>query len=368
MPEPTFDPAAADASPSTDDGRLRPPRSQWDNGSDKSHVKTFVLAAGLMAAIGLAALAVHEDFSGLWRRHFGPPLTTAELRAQIVECERKANLACAQESWTDYLKLRPTDGLAHANLGHVMNQRDDHAHAVIEFKRAIDAGEGAYDLFAWYADSLGSLGRNDEAIDWSYKSLSVVPNLVDVRGKLAQLLMTQGRPYEALSLLESFDADARAKGRPGYFEGQRIAIESALPARSSAAGNGKEAKALRLPAMGGHFFAPVALGDGHAMAFVVDTGATVTTVTPELLDASKVAYRVVQPVVTMTTADGRHVAAEGVTITSLSVGPYVLHDVTAVRCTHCVALLGQSALSHFDLQSARTQGVEFLTLTPRAGL
>ena len=65
------------------------------------------------------------------------------------------------------------------------------------------------------------------------------------------------------------------------------------------------------------------------------------------------------------TADGRKVTAQGITISALSVGPYVLHDVTAVRCAHCVALLGQSSLSHFDLRSSRTQGVEFLTLTPR---
>jgi hypothetical protein len=39
-----------------------------------------------------------------------------------------------------------------------------------------------------------------------------------------------------------------------------------------------------------------------------------------------------------------------------------------VRCEHCAALLGQASLSHFDLQSTRTQGVEFLTLTPRGGI
>ncbi len=32
------------------------------------------------------------------------------------------------------------------------------------------------------------------------------------------------------------------------------------------------------------------------------------------------------------------------------------------------ALLGQASLSHFDLRSTRTQGVEFLTMTPRNGV
>ena len=75
-----------------------------------------------------------------------------------------------------------------------------------------------------------------------------------------------------------------------------------------------------------------------------------------------------QPVVTMTTADGRKVTAQGIAIASMWVGPYVLHDVPAVRCAHCIALLGQSSLSHFDLRSSRVQGVEFLTMTPRGGV
>ena len=366
MIEPNLAPASSDPLSPPGERSLRPPRSPWDSGSDKSHVKTFVLAAGLMAAIGLGALAVHADISALWRKKFGPPLTAAELRAQITACERAGDLPCAQDAWTGYVRLRPGDGVAHANLGHVMSERDDHAHAVVEFKRSIELGEGTYDLFAWYGDSLSGLGRNDEAIDWYYRSLAIVPNLVDVRGKLAKLLMAQGRRYEALSLLESYDADAAGQGRQGYFEGQRISIESAL-ANGAAPAAGGEAKSLRLPVMGGHFFAPVALGGGRPQAFVVDTGATITTVTPEMLAASKVAYRVVQPVVTMTTADGRIVRAQGIKIATLSVGPYVLHDVPAVKCTNCVALLGQSSLSHFDLKSSRSQGVEILTLTPRDG-
>jgi len=366
MPEPTFDSAPNDLPPPAREASLRPQRSTWDGGSDRSHVKTFVLAASLMGAIGLGALAVHEDVGALWRRAFGPPLTADEMRDRIGKCEHDGDLPCAQETLEALLRKQPDDAIARAHLGLVMTHRDDDAHAVIEFKRAIDSGEGTYDLFAWYADALARLGRSDEAIEWSYRSLSLVPNLVDVRGKLARLLVARGRAYEALSLLESFDVNAVAKGHDAYFEGQRIAIESALAAPLPA--GGAAAASLRLPVMDGHFYAPVALGDGRPMAFMVDTGATATTVTPELLTQAKVAYRVLQPVVTMTTADGRHVSAQGIVIASLRVGPYVLHDVPAVRCEHCVALLGQASLSHFDLHSTRTQGVEFLTLTPRGGL
>ena len=369
MPEPTFDSALPDPSPSRHEAPMRAPRSKWDSNGDHSQVKTFVLASTLMAAIGLGALAVHADVASMWRQKFGPPLTSDELRARDASCERDGDLACAQDALTTLLKRQPDDGVARARLGLVMHHRDDDAHAVIEYKRAIDGGEGTYDLFAWYADSLARVGRDAEAIDWSYRSLAIVPKLVDVRGKLAKLLVAQGRPYEALSLLESFDADLAAGGNPNYFEGQRIAIESGLTAAPApgAPASSAESASLRLPVMGGHFWAPVTLGSGRPLAFLVDTGATVTTVTPEMLDESKADYRVLQPVVTMTTADGRKVTAQGIRIATMSVGPTVLHDITAVRCAHCIALLGQSALSHFDLRSARTQGVEFLTMTPRGG-
>ncbi len=370
MPEPAFDPVQPDPASTDRERFLPPPRSSWNGGGDRSHVMTFVLAASLMAAIGLGALAVHEDVGALWRKKFGPPLTADETRTRVAGCEREGDLACAQETLSDFLKRHPDDGPVRAHLGLVLHHRDDDAQAVVEFKRAIDGGEGTYDLFAWYADSLARMGRDAEAVDWSYKSLAIVPNLVDVRGKLARLLVAQGKPYEALSLLESFDADAAANGRQGYFEGQRIAIESVLTAAAppAASASAPESAALRLPVMGGHFWAPVALGSGRPLAFLVDTGATVTTVTPELLDESKAPYRVLQPVVTMTTADGRKVTAQGISISTLAVGPYVLHDVAAVRCAHCIALLGQSSLSHFDLRSSRAQGVEFLTLTPRGGV
>ena len=82
MPEPTFDSAPNDRPPPVHDAPLRPSRSPWDGGSDRSHVKTFVLAASLMALIGLGVLATRADVKALWRKHFGPPLSTAELKEQ----------------------------------------------------------------------------------------------------------------------------------------------------------------------------------------------------------------------------------------------------------------------------------------------
>lgn len=370
--DPVFDDLSLDGAPP------RPParKSPWDP-SSKRRSRTFGFAAAVLvlAAIGAGVIAA-QPFLVKMQRRMGPPPTAAELKQRIEACQRTDDLACLKEDWTDYLKLRPDDGVAMANLGIVLNRLDEHEAAVAQFKHSIEVGEGTYDLFAYYAESLRHLGRTDEAIDWSYKALSVVPRLVDVRGSLAKLLVVRHRPYEALSLLESFDADAVATGHPEYFGGQRISIESSLAsggvvdastAAASAPPASPESATLRLPAFEHHFYAPVSVPGSKQAAFMIDTGATITTVGSEWLAQSNAKYRVTQSLRVMKLADGRRIATQQIALDSLRVGPFELHDVPAVTCPQCVSLLGQSALTHFDLQSSRTQGVEFLTLKPRQG-
>jgi predicted aspartyl protease len=296
------------------------------------------------------------------------PAHAAEPTAQgykdaVGTCMRDRDYACAEKNWTQYIRLRPTDGNAIANLGIVMNRRDNHKGAVVQFERAIDLGEGTYDLFAFYADSLAKVGRTEDAINWSYKSLAVVPRLVDVRGSLAKLLVLQKRYYEALSLLGSFDDQMVAKGQQPYFEGQRIAIETAL---SRTTGNAAvERASLRLPKYGEHFYAPVTIGESRPQAALVDTGASRVTMSDDYLAQSKVSYKPAGGSISLRTADGRKVMGRPVTLQSMRVGPYELKDVTAYTCKDCTLLLGQSTLSKFDMKSSKVQGVEFLTVSPR---
>jgi predicted aspartyl protease len=288
--------------------------------------------------------------------------TPEDYKKAATRCRNADDLECAEKNWMVYLNLRPKDGAAYASLGIVRNQRDDHSSAIIAFERAIDLGEGTYDLFAYYADSLAKVGRTEDAVSWYYKTLAVVPSLVDVRGSLAKLLMQQRRYYEALSLLEAFDAQLQAKGLSPYFEGQRISIETALN-RSNVPHAAQPA--LRLPKYEDHFYAPVSIGDGRPEAFVVDTGASTTMMDEALLKRSKARYKPAPENAFFRTADGRTVAAKAVVVESFKVGPYSLRDVSAVTCNGCVSLLGQSTLSRFDLTSARMNSVEFLTLSLR---
>jgi predicted aspartyl protease len=270
---------------------------------------------------------------------------------------------CAEDNWGRYVQARPTDGEALARLGIVQSHREEDAQAVATIRKAIDLGEGTYDLFYFYADSLSKLGKTDEAIDWYYKALAVVPTLVDARGNLAKLLVQKKRYFEALALLASFDDHLIAEGRQSYFDGQRIAIESSMQQADPA---GLEEKAqIRLPKTEGSFYAPVTLGEARVAAFMVDTGAVLTTVADDYLKQSKAKYEVVRPSVEATTADGRKVSARLLNIDSMKLGAFDLKDVSALACPTCQPLLGEGTLSRFDLSSSKVQGVEFLTLKPR---
>ncbi|MGB9430065.1 MAG: retroviral-like aspartic protease family protein, partial [Gammaproteobacteria bacterium] len=259
------------------------------------------------------------------------PKTPAELKKSAIECMRNQDFECAEDDWQAYVRLRPNDGEALASLGIVQNQRGEDAQAVVQFQKAIALGEGTYDLFYYYADSLANLGKTDQAIDWYYKTLDVVPSLVDARGNLAKLLVQKKRYFEALALLASLDDHLIAIGQQPYFTGQRIAIESDM--QQADPKQFEEKSQIRLSKTYGNFYAPVILGQSRVTAFMVDTGATLTAVSDQFLQKSKAKFEVLRSSVEATTADGRRILARLINIDLVHLGAFDLKDVSALECS-----------------------------------
>jgi len=293
-----------------------------------------------------------------------PRYTAADYEKGALACRTAADLACEETNWRTVLRMRPDYARGMANLGWVLNKRDQHAEAVTWFQRAIEQGEGAYDLFAYYADSLARLGRVDEAIEWNYRCLEVLPRAVDVRGTLARQLVQKKRRYEALALLAAFDEVVQTPSGASYFDAQRISIESLVSGDDAA--RQETDKPLRLSRIEGHFFAPLTLGEARPRAFVVDTGATLTTLSDELLDKSRLRYRVLDGASRSRLADGRTVSGRVVSLERLRVGPHEVKNIRAFVCKACIPLLGQSLLASFDMKTEKQRGVEFLLLSPRS--
>jgi clan AA aspartic protease (TIGR02281 family) len=283
-----------------------------------------------------------------------------------VEKQAAAHMATgdykeAEEEFRWLSARRPKDTRWRANLAFALTQQDKDAEAIPIYDKLIEDGEGTYDLFAFYAKSLEGVGRDDDAIIWNYRALLIVPQLVDVRGSLAKLLTRKGRPYEALSLLASFDSQLDERGNNPYFEGQRISIASKLAPPSETSG-----ATIQATKIDGAYYT-IALGkSGETVPFLIDTGASHTTMSEGVLQKLGVPIPAESKWVTMETADGSQIMGRQSTIPWLQVGPYLLKDVIVVQCSDCQSLLGQSTLERFDLATTKTNGLEILSMKPRS--
>jgi clan AA aspartic protease (TIGR02281 family) len=291
-----------------------------------------------------------------------PSLSTLKLSADT--CVRVHDWGCAATNLAAYLKLRPMDGEMQARLAIVLNWANRDDEAVPQFEKAMDIGEGSYELFAEYADSLGKVGRTDDAITWSYQALSLDSHRADIRRRLARLLVIKGRHYEALALLDEFDSALREHGQSPVFSADRMAIEASA-ALGGARANEKSGDTLSVARIGREFHAPVRIGDSPMTAFVIDTGATSLSMSNSLLDTSNAKYAVARKHTRVSLADGQTVDAMMVVIDRVQVGSFELRSVSAIVCPTCLPLLGENVLSQFDLSTSHPAGLEMLSLRRR---
>lgn len=283
-----------------------------------------------------------------------------DIQKKAVKCLSSGDYECAESNYRWLVTQKPDDVRFQANLAFALTSQGKHAEAITLYQKLINEGEGAYDLFAYYARSLDAVGRDDDAITWNYRTLSIVPELVDVRGELAKLLIKRGRPYEALSLLTSFDSQLEIKGKHPYFAAKRIAITSTLPApQENTTITHKTVK------IGGHHYSVVIGEHGESLSFLIDTGASHTTMSPQALKIFSAAIPSDAKRIILQTADNRKIIGQEFILPTLQVGPYSLKNIKVVVCETCEPLLGQSTLERFDLATSNVGGVDYLTLKLR---
>lgn len=285
----------------------------------------------------------------------------AKVTEDVAKAMGAVEFEDAEENLRWLLERSPKDAKLQANLAFALTSQGKDQEALPLYEALIAGGDGSYDLFAYYARTLDAVGRPDDAITWNYRALAVVPQLVDVRRDLAKILVKQDRAFEALSLLASFDDELQEKGKPAFFEAQRIAIASGLPAAVTTP-DGGPLKSVRI---GGHFYAIVLGGNGEALPFMIDTGASHTTLSHEALAMLGLRIPPSSKSVRMSAADGYIVTGRQFNVPTFQVGPYVLESLPIVVCDNCASLLGQSALERFDLETRKADGLEFLTMSMR---
>lgn len=181
-------------------------------------MKSYAFAA---AALALTLAACEKP---------APPAPPPASKEDAESCYRRQDYSCAALNYYGYLQKFPTETETRARYALALTKSGQHPIAIPQYERGLKEGVGAYDFFANYAISLEAVGRSEESIKWNRKALELVPNLVDVRGTLAQQLVKQGKHDEAIKLLEDFDAYLKRNGQGPYFTGQIMTIRDARAA------------------------------------------------------------------------------------------------------------------------------------------
>lgn len=280
--------------------------------------------------------------------------------SEVKRCLRQQDYPCAEADLIAYAKKYPNDSNAVALLAITLTQDGRHKESLYYYKKADAMGVATYDFYANWAKSLDAAGYTDEAIQKNQAALKIVPQLVDVRGALADELVKRGRPKEALEVLDSFDRELEDEGRPAYFTAQRDRIRMQLGGDYAKQVAAEQAPDKPQPgqtlvkgeALMGTLAVPVSVNGSQPMTFMVDSGASLISIPYDeaapLLRAHSIRPVDFRGVGLFQLANGTRVSAQIYNIRSIKVGDREVKNVLAsIYLGHGPRLLGQSFLKRF---------------------
>jgi murein DD-endopeptidase MepM/ murein hydrolase activator NlpD len=131
-----------------------------------------------------------------------------------------------------YLKLHvrsnPNDALSLARIAISHTRLGEHQESIQAYKNAVAKGWISYDFAALYSESLFQINQRDEALKWSRRAYTLVPECLSCRSMHAQQLRQMGRQKEALQILKEYDDEQAKKGKQQRYQGLIMLIEDDL--------------------------------------------------------------------------------------------------------------------------------------------
>jgi predicted aspartyl protease len=314
----------------------------------------------LLAGFGVAFLIVPIAYFVLSAPKLGAPNLEA-----ANACLQNGDYACAEADYRAYLLLYPNDKHANAAFAEALTRLGKHKDALAYYAKALALGAPSYRLYALYAQSLDATGQLDQAIKMNYAALQIAPDLVDVRGDLADQLVRRGRTPEALSLLQSYDQSLVEAGQPPYFPAQiqrlrtgraepqiAAATEDELATGIDASKGATGRTEIPLESDHGVLLAPAMVDGALTFRFAVDSGSgdvvIPDSVVRQLTKSGQITDNDYVGTGLFGLADGTVVPSRIVRLHSIRVGDREVKDVTAsIANDQAIPLLGQSFLRHF---------------------
>jgi tetratricopeptide (TPR) repeat protein len=130
------------------------------------------------------------------------PRTQESWAQQARSALQSGDLSVVRSLAEPRLKEPSVTGEAHLLLGLVELQQHNYAVAIEHFRSARSAGLETEELFERWTDGLSKLGRLNEASHLLEEILSLHPSLRDLRYRLAEVYLTEGKSRKALPHLE----------------------------------------------------------------------------------------------------------------------------------------------------------------------
>jgi len=244
-----------------------------------------------------------------------------------------------------------------AFLAFLYLNQEDYEKALVIYKKLMQESASPEQYIFNYASCLFHQSEVDEALKQHYHLFAIDDRYIDNVEGILKILLKQKKKHEGLSFLEGYLSKyPSALSYLGVYEHRFTQIVDTEDEAGSTT--------IRIPEINRTFYAKVKIGTNqYPYTYIIDTGATITTINPKMYKASEGVIRKTGESYTLVNADGSTTAAEEVFIDWIKIGGIELQNVRAVLKQKGDNLLGQNVLSKLKISIQKENNINIMTLT-----
>lgn len=224
------------------------------------------------------------------------------------------------------------------------------------FSKIIDQGFLSSNVSYWYAKSLSSLGKDNEALKWHYQTLELDDNNLSNVIELLTILQKLKRSSEGLSLIAGYTA---------LYPNDNVVFQlKPFQSMFLKSDTTSEKSSFSVPEINNQYIVPVFFPSLKEQTdYVIDTGAMYMSIPLSLYKSEIGPHKKTGKKLEIIGVGGSAGTGELIILDHLKVGNITLRNVEAIVCENCPPLLGQSALKRFHLNTVNKYGKNFLTIS-----
>jgi tetratricopeptide (TPR) repeat protein len=243
-----------------------------------------------------------------------------------------------------------------AFLAFLYFSQEDYEKALLIYRKLMKESDSPEQYIFYYASCLFHKGEIDEALKQHYQLFSIADHYVDNVEGILKILLKQKKKQEGLSFLEGYLSKyPSAQSYLGIYDHRFNQIVEP---------DEVDSPIVRIPEVNKAFHAKVKIGTNkYPYTYIIDTGATITTISPTMYKANEGVIRKTGKKYTFANADESTHEAEEVFIDWIKIGGIELQNVRAVLKQKGGNLLGQNVLGKLKISIQKENNINIMTLS-----